>query len=59
MKNFLVQKIFESEVLKFRFKEVYFDLKERNYAQSNSILFYKLNLSSFAQVNDLLKIITN
>lgn len=52
--DILGQKIFVSEELKVGFNEIYFDIKQTNYLLSNSILFYRLNLSSFAQVKKMI-----
>jgi hypothetical protein len=50
----LGRKIFESDELKNGFNEIYFDLNQLNLSLSNSILFYRINLSSFAQVKKMI-----
>ncbi len=54
--DLLGQKIFESEELKIGFNEIYFDLQKMNYSFSSTILFYRLNLSSFAEVKKMIYI---
>jgi len=50
----LGQKIFESDNLQKGLNEIHFDINRLNYSLSNSILFYRLNLSSFAQVKKMI-----
>lgn len=50
----LGQKIFESDDLKIGLNEIHFDINRLNNLLSNSILFYRINLSSFAQVKKMI-----
>jgi len=50
----LGQKIFESDNLQKGLNEIHFDINQLNYSPASSILFYRINLSSFAQVKKMI-----